>query len=126
MSKDKSHKKDKLKNNDLFSLMLEQSEIFRNMVAHFQSAWTPKAFSNKHDESANIPQASEKAISKKRIRTDKSVRKAVAKAVPVAKNPATAARKTGVKKAPGATKSKPVVAKKSAVKAARHSTKKAR
>jgi hypothetical protein len=41
VSKDKAGKKDKLKHLDLFEMMLNQSQVFRNMVEHFQSAWTP-------------------------------------------------------------------------------------
>ena len=41
MSKDKAGKKDKLKNLDLFEMMLNQSQVFRDMVEHFQSAWAP-------------------------------------------------------------------------------------
>lgn len=43
MSKDKGGKKDKLKHLDLFDMMLQQSQVFRDMVEHFQSAWVPQA-----------------------------------------------------------------------------------
>jgi hypothetical protein len=39
MSKDKPSKKDKLRKYDLFSIMLEQSSVFRDMVARFQGAF---------------------------------------------------------------------------------------
>lgn len=39
MSKEKPSKKDKLKKYDLFSIMLEQSSVFRGMVDRFQSAF---------------------------------------------------------------------------------------
>jgi hypothetical protein len=124
MSKDKSHKKDKSKKHDLFSLMLEQSEVFRDMVAHFQRAWAPKMFSNKHDEVADTASTSEKVISKKPARVAKPVKKPAAKVAPTAKKPATSAKKKVVKKAPGAKSSKPVATKKSAVKAVQHPAKK--
>ena len=38
MSKDKPIKKDKLRKYDLFSIMLEQSSVFRDMVDRFQGA----------------------------------------------------------------------------------------
>ncbi len=42
MSKDKAGKKDKLKHVDLFEMMLNQSQVFRDMVEQFQSAWVPR------------------------------------------------------------------------------------
>ncbi len=75
MSKDKSHKKDKSKKHDLFSLMLEQSEVFREMVAHFQNAWAPKKFLNKLDEAINVGPVSETVIAKKPKRAAKSAKK---------------------------------------------------
>ncbi len=42
MSKDKAGKKDKLKRLDLFEMMLNQSQVFRDMVEQFQSAWVPR------------------------------------------------------------------------------------
>ncbi len=45
MSKDKAGKKDKLKRLDLFEMMLNQSQVFRDMVEQFQSAWVPRASS---------------------------------------------------------------------------------
>ncbi|OOG53593.1 hypothetical protein B0E48_14975 [Rhodanobacter sp. C03] len=135
MSKDKSHKKDKSKKHDLFSLMLEQSEVFRNMVTHFQSAWTPKMFSNKHDENTHTAPVAEKVIAKKPPRAAKSAKKPVAKVVPaakkvkpvaasIAKKPAAAARKNSAKKTPAAKSVKPAVTKKIAVKTARRPAKK--
>ncbi|MEP7096674.1 MAG: hypothetical protein ABI748_03360 [Dokdonella sp.] len=124
MNKDKLHKKDKSKKHDLFSLMLEQSEVFRDMVAHFQSVWAPKMFSNKHDEVASAAPASKKAIAKNSTRTAKAERKHAAKAPPAAKKVATAAKNGGIKMMPGAKSSKPVVAKKSDVKAVQQSAKK--
>ncbi len=43
MSKDKTSKKGKLKHLDLFEMMLSQSQVFRNMVEQFQSAWVPRS-----------------------------------------------------------------------------------
>ncbi len=43
MSKDKAGKKDKLKHLDLFEMMLNQSQVFRDMVEQFQSAWVPRS-----------------------------------------------------------------------------------
>jgi len=40
--KDKAGKKDKLKHLDLFEMMLNQSQVFRDMVEHFQSTWVPR------------------------------------------------------------------------------------
>lgn len=134
MSKDKSHKKDKSKKHDLFSLMLEQSEVFRDMVAHFQSAWAPKMFVHMSGEAANTAPASETVVAKKPTRAAKSAKKPVAKKVaPVSKKaaaaPATkklviATRKKSAKKASGAKSSPSVVTKKSAVKPARRPAKK--
>ena len=135
MSKDKSHKKDKSKKHDLFSLMLEQSEVFRNMVTHFQSAWTPKMFSNKHDEDNHTAPVAEKVVAKKPPRATKSAKKPVAKVVPpskkvkvlatsTAKKPAAAVRKNSVKKTPAAKSSKSAVTGKIAVKTVRRPAKK--
>ena len=133
MSKDKSHKKDKSKKHDLFSLMLEQSEVFRDMVAHFQSAWAPKMFVHVRGEAANAAPASETVVAKKKTRAAKSAKKPVTKKVaPVSKKAAAApatkkpviATKKSARKASGAKSSTPVVAKKSAVKTARHAAKK--
>lgn len=58
MSKDKSGKKDKLKHYDLFEMMLSQSQVFREMVAHFQEVWVPGALSEVAEATAtNRPQA---------------------------------------------------------------------
>ena len=134
MSKDKSHKKDKSKKHDLFSLMVEQSEVFREMVAHFQAAWVPKKFSNKSDDAVSAGPAAETVLAKRPTRAAASVKKPVAKApakskkasaASTAKKPATATRKSSVKQTPSAKSSKPVVTKTRAVKAARHPAKKA-
>ncbi|WP_254058457.1 hypothetical protein [Dyella sp. S184] len=131
MSKDKSHKKDKSKKHDLFSLMQEQSEVFRDMVAHFQNAWTPKLFAHKGNEAAHTDAAAKTVIAKKATRSAKSAKKPVAKAAPVSKKPkaATAAKKpatkkSSVKKAPASKNAKPIAAKKSTAKTARHPAKK--
>ena len=133
MSKDKSHKKDKSKKHDLFSLMLEQSEVFREMVAHFQNAWAPKKFLNKLDEAIHAGPVSETVIAKKPKRAAKSAKKPVAKVAPtskkatvapVAKKPAVAASKSNAKKTSGAKSAKPVVTKKSVAKTAPHPAKK--
>jgi Uncharacterized C-terminal domain of topoisomerase IA len=133
MSKDKSHKKDKSKKHDLFSLMLEQSEVFRDMVAHFQSAWAPKMFVHMSGEAANTAPASETVIAKKATRAAKSAKKPATKkvapvskkavAAPATKKPAIATKKSA-KKAAGAKSSMPVGTKKSTVKTARHPAKK--
>jgi len=131
MSKDKSHKKDKSKKHDLFSLMQEQSEVFRDMVAHFQNAWTPKLFAHKGDEVIHTDAAAKTVIAKKATRSAKSAKKPVAKAAPASKKPKAAAtakkpaaKKSSVKKTPAAKSTKPIAAKKSAAKAARHPAKK--
>jgi len=133
MSKDKSHKKDKSKKHDLFSLMLEQSEVFRDMVAHFQSAWAPKVFVHSRVVAADTAPASEAAAAKKPTRAAKSAKKPAVKkvaavkkvvAAPAAKKPATATRKKSVKKASGAKSSTPVETKKGMVKAAKRPVKK--
>ncbi len=133
MSKDKSHKKDKSKKHDLFSLMLEQSEVFRDMVAHFQSAWAPKMFVHMSGEAANTAPASETVVAKKPTRAARSAKKPVTKkvapvskkavAAPATKKPAIATKKSA-KKASGAKSPAPVVTKKSAVKTARRPAKK--
>lgn len=124
MSKGKLHKKDKLKKHDLFSLMLEQSEVFREMVAHFQNAWAPKKFLNKLDEAIHAGPVSETTVAKKPKRAAKSAKKPVAKVAPAAKKPAVATGKSSVKKTSGAKSAKPVVAKKSAARTARRPAKK--
>jgi hypothetical protein len=131
MSKDKSHKKDKLKKHDLFSLMLEQSEVFRDMVAHFQNAWTPKLFAHKGDEAIHTDVAAKTVIAKKATRSGKSAKKPVAKAAPASKKPKAAAagkkpatKKSSVKKTPASKSAKPVAEKKSTEKTARHPAKK--
>lgn len=133
MSKDKSHKKDKSKKHDLFSLMLEQSDVFREMVAHFQNAWAPKKLLNKLEEVIHARPLSEAVIAKKPKRAVKSAKKPVAKvaltskkatATPAAKRPAIATRKSNVKKAPSAKGARPVVAKKSTAKKVRRPAKK--
>lgn len=133
MSKDKSHKKDKSKKHDLFSLMLEQSEVFRDMVAHFQSTWAPKMFVHMSGEAANTAPASETVVAKKPTRAAKSAKKPAAKkvapvskkavAAPATKKPVVATRKSA-RKASGAKSPAPAVTKKSAVKAARRPAKK--
>jgi hypothetical protein len=133
MSKDKSHKKDKSKKLDLFSLMLEQSEVFREMVAHFQNAWAPEKFLKQGVEAIGAGPVFETVIAKKPKRAAKSAKKPVAKVAPTsnkatvapsAKKPAVATRKSNVKKTSGAKSAKPVVTKKSAAKTARHPAKK--
>jgi hypothetical protein len=124
MSKDKSHKKDKSKKHDLFSLMLEQSEVFREMVAHFQNAWAPKKFLNKLDEAINAGPVSETVIAKKPKKAAKSAKKPVAKVSPASKKPAVATRKSNVKKTSDTKSAKPVVTKKSSAKTARRPAKK--
>jgi len=134
MSKDKSHKKDKSKKHDLFSLMLEQSEVFRDMVAHFQSAWAPKMFVHMRGEAANTAPASETMVAKKPTRAAKSAKKPSTKkvapvskkavAAPATKKSAIATKKKSVKRASGAKSPTPAVTKKSAVKTARRPAKK--
>ena len=131
MSKDKSHKKDKSKKHDLFSLMQEQSEVFRDMVAHFQNAWTPKLFAHKGNEAAHTDAAAKTVIAKKPTRLVKSAKKPAAKAVPASKKPKAAAtakkpaaKKSSVKKAPAAKSAKLAVAKKRTAKKAQHPAKK--
>jgi hypothetical protein len=133
MSKDKSHKKDKSKKHDLFSLMQEQSEVFREMVAHFQNAWTPKVFAHKGNEAIHTDTAAKPVMAKKATRSAKSAKKPVVKAAPAskkpkaaatAKKPAAATSKNSVKKTSAAKSAKPAAAKKSAAKTARHPAKK--
>lgn len=134
MSKDKSHKKDKSKKHDLFSLMLEQSEVFRDMVAHFQSAWAPKMSVHMSGDAANTAPVSGTVIAKKPTQAARSAKKPVTKkvasvlkkavAAPATKKPVIATKKKSARKASGAKSSAPVVAKKSAVKTARPAAKK--
>ena len=97
MSKDKAGKKDKLKHLDLFEMMLNQSQVFRDMVEHFQSAWAPRTPS---------------VVIETGVATRSLVKKQTkaAKAVPVAKPAkAHAARKpvASAKPAPTAVKQSP-------------------
>jgi hypothetical protein len=133
MSKDKSHKKDKSKKHDLFSLMLEQSEVFREMVAHFQRAWAPEKFLNTLDEAIGVGPVAGAAIAKKPKKAAKAAKKPVAKVAqaskksavaPAAKKPAVAAAKSDVEKTSGAKSAKPVATKKSVAKTARRAAKK--
>jgi len=114
MSKDKSGKKDKLKKHDLFALMLDQSEAFREMVAHFQEVWGPGNSSvNVELIAGKIPEA--KAVkAKKPART---VRTAASK-------PVTKAAATSKKTKPAVTAKSPKASKKTAGTA--HSAKKAK
>jgi hypothetical protein len=128
MSKDKSHKKGKSKKHDLFSMMLEQSEVFREMVMHFQNVWIPRKPPGKSDEAASP--SPETAIAKKPARTARSAKNKTAsatrkaKAAPAAKKPAAATRKDSGKKAPAAKSSKPVASVKVAGKTARRPARK--
>ncbi|MFC5582627.1 hypothetical protein [Rhodanobacter terrae] len=133
MSKDKSHKKDKSKKHDLFSLMLEQSEVFREMVAHFQRAWAPEKFLNTLGEAINAGPVAGVVTAKKPKKAAKAATKPVANAAPaskkaavapVANKPAVAAGKSAVKKAPGAKNAKPAATKKSVAKTAPRAAKK--
>lgn len=94
MSKDKAGKKDKLKHLDLFEMMLNQSQIFRDMVEQFQSAWVPRTPSVVIEAGV----------------TTRSPAKKQAKAIPVAKPAKTRAAKkpaASAKPAPTAVKQSP-------------------
>lgn len=128
MSKDKAGKKDKLKHLDLFDMMLKQSQVFRDMVEHFQSAWVPQAPSVVIEASVGTRKAAKKpdkpanaapvATPAKKSATRKSA---------ASTKPAAAAVKPTSRKSPGKAKAKakaasgqstPVTPRKSAGKAA--------
>lgn len=120
MSKDKPSKKDKLRKYDLFSIMLEQSSVFRSMVERFQGA-----FGLAHGQADAVVFAEpvvKTSKPRKGVKTSKrakgmaNAKSAVAKkpatrpakvateAAPSTK-PAAAAKKTTAKKAPAPAKS---------------------
>lgn len=92
MSKDKAGKKDKWKHLDLFDMMLNQSQVFRDMVEHFQSAWAPHAPSMVVEASMSTRRpAGEHAGAEKTAAAAKPARKAAASKVvarPAAAKPA--------------------------------------
>ena len=92
MSKDKAGKKDKLKRLDLFELMLNQSQVFRDMVEQFQSAWVPRT------PSAVI----ERSPAKKQAKANKAAPAAKPAKTHAAKKPAASAKPvpTAVKPSP--------------------------
>lgn len=124
MSKDKAGKKDKWKHLDLFDMMLKQSQVFRDMVEHFQSAWTPQAPSVRVEASvgtrstAKKPGKAAKAPSSKAPARKSAVKKksATTKKPAVASGKASTAKSTG-KTRVAASQPKPVTARKSAGKA---------
>lgn len=94
MSKDKAGKKDKLKHLDLFEMMLNQSQVFRDMVEQFQSAWVPRTPSVVIEAGVTTRRPVEK-------------RAKAAKAAPVAKP----AKKRAAKKPAASTKAAPAAVK---------------
>ncbi len=106
MSKDKAGKKDKLKHLDLFEMMLNQSQVFRDMVEQFQSAWVPR------NPSVVIEAGlATRSPVKKPAKAAKAA-KADAKAAPVAKP----AKKRASRKSTAAAKPAPAAVKQSASK----------
>ena len=116
MSKDKAGKKDKLKHLDLFDMMLKQSQVFRDMVEHFQSAWAPHAPSVVVEASvATSRPTREGASAGKAAPVAKPVGKAVAKKTSAKKTTAKKAAAASTRPAPAAVRKSP---RKSAGKAA--------
>lgn len=101
MTKDKSGKKDKLKKYDLFSIMMEQSEVFRDMVTRYQSAFGFQT--GMADMAADHQPEAAPARTVKRAKASKRTRPA-ATAKPAATS-TKAAKGTATRKAPVAKKS---------------------
>lgn len=109
MSKEKSGKKDKLRKYDLFSIMLEQSSVFRGMVERFQGAF---GFGHETQEPLVVADAvSSPSRPRKGVKTNKRARAAAGAKSGAAKKPA-----GNVTKAPpeAATAAKPKAAAKKA------------
>ncbi len=86
MSKDKTGKKDKLKKYDLFSIMLEQSSVFRSMVERFQGAF---GFGHESSEPVVVADAvSSPSRPRKGVKTNKRARAAAGAKPGAAKKPA--------------------------------------
>ncbi len=103
MSKDKAGKKDKLKHLDLFEIMLNQSQVFRDMVEQFQSAWVPR------NPSVVIEAG---VATRSPVKKPAKADKADAKATPAAKP----AKKRASRKSTAAAKPAPATVKQSASK----------
>lgn len=114
MSKDKPSKKDKLRKYDLFSIMLEQSSVFRDMVDRFQGAFgfrpEPRELSVVANPVVTPPKPRKGVKTNKRAKASAGAKSSAAKKSPrkVAKahavatpsaNPAPATRKGPAKKA---------------------------
>jgi hypothetical protein len=117
MSKDKTGKKDKLKKYDLFSIMMDQSAVFRDMVTRFQST-----FGFQTSAAETSPEIVERPFSRS-AKTRKAA-KTISRVKPAAE--AVSSRKPA-KAAPVRASTKKVAAKKSAPakKVVRPATKKA-
>ncbi|MBW4049267.1 MAG: hypothetical protein HIU89_15475 [Proteobacteria bacterium] len=114
MSKDKAGKKDKLKHLDLFEMMLNQSQVFRDMVEQFQRAWVPQTPSVGIDggvttRSPTKKQGKAAPVAKPAKKDAAKIPAASAKHAPTAVKPS-APKSTGNAKAAG----KAVVARRSA------------
>ncbi len=131
MSKDKSGKNSKLRRYDLFSIMLEQSSVFRDMVDRFQNALGLR-HEAKQSAVAAVPVAPSSRPRKgvktnKRAKATAGAKSSTAKTAPgnspaVADrpaNPAPVSKKSAARKAPAAAKKAPA---KSAVKTATKKT----
>lgn len=124
MSKDKAGKKDKLKHLDLFEMMLNQSQVFRDMVEHFQSAWTPGTHSVLIETGVATPSSGKKQTKAAKAAPVHKPGKARAARKPAAPaKPAPAAVKQSPAKSPGrakavSTKPKRVTSRKTAGKVA--------
>lgn len=127
MSKDKSGKKDKWKHHDLFDMMLNQSQVFRDMVEHFQKAWVPKAptmvieaaVATRHPEKshAKAGKAAPAAKVAKKASPRKAATKAKAKPAPASSTRSTL-KPSGGAKAASARKARPVTGRKTVGKTA--------
>jgi hypothetical protein len=107
MSKDKSAKKDKLRKYDLFSMMMEQSAVFREMVARFQGAFalptlTITTTADTPQSPAAQPATARKASKAPAVKAPASARPA-AKAASTRKSRKPAAPTTAARKASGKT-----------------------
>jgi len=124
VSKDKAGKKDKWKHLDLFDMMLNQSQVFRDMVEHFQGAWVPQAPSVVIEASVGTRSAAKKpGKPAKTASVAAPAKKSATKKSAASTKPAPAAVKPPPRKSPGKAKAassqpKPVAPRKSAGKAA--------
>ncbi|MFA6232116.1 MAG: hypothetical protein WC617_18405 [Rhodanobacter sp.] len=112
MSKDKADKKDKWKHLDLFDMMLKQSQVFRDMVEHFQGAWVPQAPAVVIETSVGTRSPAKKQARTARVAPVAApAKKSAAKKAVASTKPALATVKPSSRKSPGNARAASSVAK---------------